>query len=132
MLWGRGMRASLMIVLLVSACNDSRSPEMRSCRGALSSYCNGTCQSYDAEVADLRAAAANHPLFCFEQIGSCGDGHFAEVSLSGFDDTILFYDAAGGLLGAQVHSDTNAYCGNSSFSIDYGTVPSCERKVTET
>jgi hypothetical protein len=48
------------------------------------------------------------------------------------DERTEYFDASGEMVGAVWGTDCNCFCGGSSFSKDYGSVPSCALESVDT
>jgi hypothetical protein len=48
-------------------------------------------------------------------------------SSGGFSSKVYYYDGEDQLVGASFWTDVPSYCEDTSFAIDLGTVPDCER-----
>lgn len=94
-------------------------------------YCAGkTCRTYNDELAN-QMSRATMPNCFLARTGTCGNLSYIEQSLASFDNTIFYYDNTGVLVAVTVQSDTNEFCGNTSFSIHYGLEISCTPVETQ-
>jgi len=73
----------------------------------------GGCPTYE-ETADTPNAST----------GTCLDLQY--VFIGGLSPRTLFFDMTGTLKAAQVMDDVPSFCGESSYLISFGPVPSCD------
>lgn len=127
----RGRRAWRSLVALAvlffaarsSAQDDAGSPDLAVEHRPLTEACGRVaCPSYDQAVAAARAAA-DAPHCGQRRIGTCGAYRFVTHD-GGLGGETRWFDASGQLVALSAYDDTLRF-------VDYGTVPVCERVVTE-
>jgi hypothetical protein len=120
---------------LAAPCDRPAHVDKSDCVGGdLDAFCRGgACAGYADTLASLSGACDGKPSeHSVVRAGTCGGYRFIEVLGSGIGYKLLrFYDASGAVVAAQMGSDTNSYCNQTSFVASYGPVPCCEMVTTE-
>ena len=103
--------------LAVLSCSSSSSGK---CEGSFESVGRMCPRSFDGTLADLPACGT----YATQAVTTCGD-LIVLTNAVAFGYWRCFFDVSShGLVGAEDWTDTNSYCGGTSFSIQTGKVPS--------
>jgi hypothetical protein len=128
----------LAISLLNASCGDptdrpdgSSDLSVSACSQPLADGCRD--RPCPTTFAKAEAEARATPCLCFwsRSIESCGAYKVISEG-SGAGGTSTFFDDAGTFVGMRFGTDTNSFCGGTSFYIDVGMVPDCTPTLTET
>lgn len=144
----RGRNLLALLVLLAAACSRDALPADAdggvavtpmdqavapdaACGGALSGYCfRAPCPTWADAMKEAHAVAASGDCF-FAELGRCGGGFYYRAG-NGLGGKLLYFNGAGELTAIELSSDTNEYCGRTSFSVTWGTITDCAFQPTET
>ncbi len=112
-------------------------PTLRTrCRRPLAEFCrSGPCPTRTQGEKELRSLigrykATDSGCLRIASLGRCG-GLYVVAEADGYTSATSYFNERGVLVGAERTSDTNSYCDGASTSATYGSVPACERRVTE-
>ncbi len=131
--------ASADVALAPSDADDARAATHASpvptgpCRAPLAQWCSGPCPTYASALAIAKKEAMSLPCRSGGvTTGDCGRYRFVTRS-GGFSGTKQLFEPSGALVGVDEWSDYQAFCGRTSLSIAFGSVPKCtETNVTKT
>ena len=136
------MRRNLIIIAMaLTACQSSSgsgpaspnppeasAPKAEPCIGTVTEYCQGSpdgCPTFEQSVVKQTARctqAGTWSVVVRECPGSYRSVAWHEAVLGGGEE---YFNAEGVLGGAHLETDYRAYCGGSSFSEMFGSVPTC-------
>jgi hypothetical protein len=99
------------------------------CLGSVREYCEesgGKCPTYAESVARVKRdyCPLKRDMVRLVVEHCVGEHHSIRTSAGLFGGT-TYFDAKGRLIAARQFSDANSYCGGTSFSKTYGTIPVC-------
>jgi hypothetical protein len=98
---------------------------------AMPLQCAPHCPTLSDVLASIRAGNCYHGVTELTESGTCGTLTYAQYSVHGLDVVIDYFDRAGAMVASSYCSDTNEFCGGTSFCQTWGYSPDCQRVRTD-